>query len=238
MSELDRFFATIEPFVFGASGVEQVERELGRSASGSTNLDFYRVLVGRNLDKILRELFAPLRILVEREHPGLWPSLVRDYALAHPPRARDPNWFGEAFADWLVARREAGGELSALYEELADYQFTRFMAASGPDLAADDEGFERRIFVRHYSHPIAAFVPLILRDAAAALPEPRPTTLVIARCLHPPFAVLTRAASLAELAALARREGLDLPPALAALPASTRVEADAALVERGILIPR
>ena len=240
--ELEREFAVLAPFLFGESSVEAVEDALGPSASGSTNLDFYRVLVGRNTNKILSELFPVLSALVQREHPGLWKTLVRDYTREHPSNARDANRFGLALSEFLAGRRQASDPppFSALYEELADYQMCRYLAASAPDEQPGDDGFESRVFIRGYTHPIPTIIARLRADPDAPLPEPQAVTLLIYRSLHPPkrlawAGIATMTPNLEDIAALAKRQGLALGGPLAQVDEAGLARGLARLVERGVV---
>lgn len=247
MSGLERSYAELAPFLFGEREVEAVERSLGPSPSGPDKLDFYRILVARNVNKILSELYPLLRALLEREHPGLWPELVRAYARAHRSDARDPNLFGLQFSAFLAHRRETGdapGD-SAVYEEIADYQMCRYLAASAPESPPSSDardGFEQRVFIRGYTHPIPSFVAALRRSGDAPLPEPRPITLIVYRSLIPPArpalsGLATHVPTLAEVAALAERQGLTLAGPLASVEPEARARGLARLVERGVLNP-
>jgi hypothetical protein len=235
--ELARFFTQIEPLLFGEAEVDAVEARLGPSASGSENLDFYRVLVARNFAKILRELFPAAKAATERLHPKLWPTLVREYTRACPPGAElhDPNLVGLRFPDWLAERRERVGdaEQSPALEELADYQLCCNRAAHAPDEL--DDPFEARIFVRLYTYPVTAIASAVARGLEFEIGEPRPAALIVYRSLGPEPRVRRHVPTGAELAALARHQGAALPPALAELPAESVDAGLASLVRLGIL---
>lgn len=241
-TQVERSYAALAPFLFGEHDVATLEAELGASPSGSANLDFYRVLVARNLNKILSELFPLIRALMQREHPQLWPKLIQDFARAHPSEARDPNRLGLHLPEYLSTRRARRSEYSALYEELADYQMCRYLAASAPEPTPGEDGFEERVFIRGYTHPVPEIVAALGRDPAAQLPEPRPVTLLVYRSLHPPrriaFAGLrTHTPDLEEVAAIAKRQGLTLAGPLAQVDAEGLARGLARLVERGVLAP-
>lgn len=242
-AQLERSFAALAPFLFGETDVAALEGQLGASPSGSDNLDFYRVLVARNINKILSELFPLLCGLIKREHPELWPQLVQGYTRAHPSDARDPNRFGLEFPEYLATRRAAQQEYGALYEELADYQMCRYLAASAPTDAPGDDGFEQRVFIRGYTHPVVDIVKLLRNDPNAQLPAPRPVTLIVYRSLHPPkrlawSGLRSHAPDLEEIAALAKRQGLTLAGPLAQLDPQALARGLARLVERGVLAAR
>ncbi|PRQ06114.1 hypothetical protein [Enhygromyxa salina] len=232
---LDRFYAEITPFLFGESSVDAIEQRLGASASGSDNLDFYRVLVGRNFDRILSELFVSVHTLVTRDHPGLWPQLVSDYLRINQTAPRDPNLYGLAFSDFLAARRAERGEYSAVLEELADYHMCSYLAASAP--AGETDGFEARLFVRGYTFPVTKIVKALALDRATPVPEPQPATMFIYRSLHPPHAVRIHWPTAPQLAALAGRQGLALPASLAQLDADALDHGLAQLIAAGVLCP-
>ena len=241
MSELPeslrRFYAEIAPLLFGEVEVDVVEQRLGPSRSGSDNLDFYRILLARNIDRILRDLFLTVHTLVAREHPGLWPELVRDYARTHPAQVRDPNRFGLEFSEFLASRRAQDG-LSPVLEELADLHMCRYLAAVAQDEHEHehgDDGFEQRVFLRGYTHPVVNFARVLARNGDAPIPAPRPTTVIIYRSLHAPRPVRTHEPSLAELGALARRQQLALTGPLASLQPEQLDAALAKLIEQGVL---
>ena len=237
---LRRFYAEIAPLLFGEVDVGAVERTLGPSPSGPDNLDFYRVLLARNVERILRDLFPTVHALVTRDHPGLWPTLVHAYARAHPSNARDPNRFGLAFSDFLAERRIAGEPpLSPVLEELADLHMCRYLAAVSPDprdASTDDpDGFEPRVFLRGYSFPVPAFPRALAGASDTPIPEPRPTTIIVYRSVHEPRPVRTLAPTLEQLGALARRQGLVLTGPLARLQPDTLDQAELELVALGVL---
>ncbi|KIG13445.1 hypothetical protein DB30_08072 [Enhygromyxa salina] len=232
---LERFYGEIAPFLFGETSVGAVEQRLGRSASGSDNLEFYRVLVRRNFDRILSELFVSVHTLVTRDHPGLWPQLVSDYLQANQTGPRDPNLFGLAFSDFLAARRDQGGGYSPALEELADYHMCSYLAASAQDDPEEGDGFEVRLFVRGYTFPVIEIAKALAKDRATPLPEPRPATLFIYRSLHPPHAVRIHWPTAPQLAALARRQGVALPASLSGFEVDAVDDGLAQLISAGVL---
>ncbi|MCA9655000.1 MAG: putative DNA-binding domain-containing protein [Myxococcales bacterium] len=233
---LPEFFAQMHPYLLGRRELATVEDALGRSPSGGESFAFYRVLAERNLFKIMRELFGPLHTLVRREDPERWRSLVASYIEAHPPVARHPNGFGEAFPVFLAQRREQDDpEQPALWEEIADFCWIRTAVAGAPD--GEDDGFERRLFVRQYSHPVPEIVGTLERDAEAELPPPRPILVLVYRHWQTLQTRLFQP-SAAGLVALARRQGLPVPGPLQAIPREHVDIADEQLVSHGVLGPR
>ncbi|EDM74639.1 hypothetical protein PPSIR1_37749 [Plesiocystis pacifica SIR-1] len=246
--QLANFFEHAGAFLFGERSVEAFEAAVASSPSGTDNLAFYRELVRRNAAKILGELFLHLRLLLERERPGLWPELVEGFVRAHPSAARDPNWLGEQLPAYLAERR-AELELSPVFEEFADYTFCRFAASMAPEAdeleaLGDRDGFERRLFVRLYTHPMPELLAALRQDADAPLPDAKPSTTLVYRSCAP--GALRRAAGLrwrrpdlAELIVLAERQDAELPAPLAQaaaqLDARALRAATARLVEAGVL---
>lgn len=238
---LSEFFAHMRPYLEGRQDLARTKDALGPSPSGDDCFAFYRVLAERNLFKIMRELYAPLHVLVRRDEaegtvpPGLWGTLVREQIAHNPPGGRHPNCFGEGFAALLSARRELEPDQPALYEEIADFCFVRMQAAHAPD--GDDDGFGTRIHVRQYGWHVPEFVAALERDPAAPRPEPRPMVLVVHRHVR---TLVTRVfhPSAAGLVALARRQGAAIPPAFHAVPHEHVDAAEAQLVEHGVLSPR
>lgn len=232
---LPEFFAQMRPYLLGNTELPQVREALGASPSGDDNFAFYRVLARRNLFKILRELFGPLYELVRRDDPERWADLARAYVAAHPATARHPNGFGEGFAAFVAERRQDDPSQPPLWEELADFLWIRQVVVAAPDDEGD--GFDRRLFVRQYSHPVPQIVAALERDAAAELPEPSPVLVIVYRHWR---SLQTRLfqPSAAGLVALARRQGLPVPEPLQAIPSEHVDIADAQLVDHGVLAPR
>lgn len=231
---LPGFFAQMESFLLGRQSAEALEGQLGPSPSGTTNLAFYRTLVDRNFHKIMRLLFPTVKVLATRAREGMWTEIVRDYVAAHPPRGcRDPNRMGASFSEFLTRRREEGGELSPVVEEMAEYHWIDYLAKTATDVE-DGDGFERRVFIRQFAHPIPTFMKAINEDSNAEIPSPKPTIVIlyrawtdgVVRILYP------RAET---MAVFARRQGLELPPPLAALDAETVDLTETRLVEMGLL---
>lgn len=229
------FYAQMKPFLTGAHDLARTREALGSSASGDENFAFYRVLAERNLFKILRDLYAPLRSLILRDEPGTWAPLVRRYAAAHPSGGCHPNSFGEAFSDFLVQRRERVPEQPVVYEELADFLWVRYFVYGAPE--ADDDGFEQRLFVRQYTHRVHDFVAALELDPDAPAPEPQPVLLLVYRHWRTLETRLFQP-SAAGLVALAQRQGAEVPEPLRAVPAEHVEQADEQLVTHGVLGPR
>ncbi len=238
MSEaLADFFAQMRPFLLGERSLAATRDAVGPSPSGDEAFAFYRVLVERNLFRILTGLYGPLRTLLMREHDGFWGSLVRAYVQAHPPPAHwHPNEFGREFPEFLAAQREGGeARLVPLHEEIADFCWVRHEVHGCPDDVGD--GFDRRLFVRQYTAAVPELVAALEADPEAPLPEPRPVVVLVhrhwrhlnARVFYP---------SAAGLVALARRQGAPIPEPLRAVPLDDVETADTLLVEHGVLLPR
>ncbi|MCX4244992.1 hypothetical protein [Paraliomyxa miuraensis] len=238
---LAAFFAQMKPYLLGQQALAPTLRALGPPHGSEDDFSFYRVLAERNLFKVMLELYGPLRTLWLRRQDelpaavGTWRAMVDEYIAAHPPAGRHPNCFGEALPEFLAARRERIPEQPVVYEELADFCWIRTRAHQAPDDEGD--GFDSRLFVRQYSYPIPDFVAALGRDSQAPVPEPQPRVLLVyrhwqqlqVRLFHP---------SAAGLVALARRQGVEVPAPLQAVPSDHVEIADAALVEHGVLGPR
>jgi len=231
---LPGFFDQMESFLLGRQTAAELEGRLGPSPSGTANLAFYRTLIDRNFHKIMRLLFPTVKVLANRAREGMWSELVREYVAAHPPRGcRDPNRMGASFSEFLTRRREEGGELSAVVEEMAEYHWIDYLAKTATDVE-DGDGFERRVFIRQFAHPIPTFMKAINEDSATKIPAPQPTIVILYRSLtHGAVRILYPRAE--TMAVFARRQGLDLPPPLAALDPETVKLTEARLVEMGLL---
>jgi hypothetical protein len=229
---LEAFFATMKPLLRGEISAEEVQTRLGASDSGTEALAFYRVLVQRNMFKAMREIFPSLPPLVERDRPGAWAELVAAFLCDHPPTHFDPNHIGEPFAAWLQARRAGDPAQPELFEELADFHWIQWLAATSPE--PHDDGFDRVLFVRLYRHPIPKIIADVLENPRAELPQPQPTCLVVhrhrqtgaLRLLYP---------GLAAWAVLARRQGLPLPLPLADIDVNALRAAEQWLAQQGVI---
>lgn len=232
---LGRFFAAMAPMLEGRASAREVEAAIGPSASGSDALAFYAELVRRNLHKILSDVFPAVRAVARHVHGDdrAWVGLAVDYAAAHPGRGGDPNRFAAAFPTWLRGRPELAGPWAEPAVELADYEWTRLLAYHAADVEGD--GVDERLFVRQYTCDIPALAHAVLHGSFA-LPAARPRIVAIfrhARTLQ--LGVFHLGA--AGLAALARRQGLAMPPVLAALPEAAVHSAVVALEAAGVLSP-
>ena len=230
------FFAAMAPMLAGRTAARDVEAAIGPSASGTDALGFYAELVRRNLHKILSDVFPAVRAVAHHLHGDdrAWAGLVAAYGVAHPGRGGDPNRFAAAFPGWLRGRCEFTGPWAELAVELADYEWTRVLAYHARD--TDGDGVEQRLFVRQYTCDIPALARAV-QQASFASPAPRPHLVAIfrhARTLQ--LAVFQLGA--AGLAALARRQGLAVPPALAALPDAAVRAAVVSLESAGVLAQR
>jgi hypothetical protein len=241
---LASFFTHAQGFLLGRERVDAFTRAVGESPSGSDALEFYAVLVRRNLFKIMREVFPALFVLIRREHPGLWNSLIDDYAREHPPRGWDPNHFAAAFPGFLGRRHVSDPRVAPLYEELADLHWIKFLAWSARDeLPAESgiDGLNHRLFVRQYSRRVPAFALALPQDHAAELPPEQPTPTLIYR---DPSSLRVKifyptAAALAVLAQ--RRRGRPHPESASSVPGLTReafntIERE--LLAHGVLLAR
>lgn len=229
---LRAFFDNLRPMLLGERDPEEVQAMLGPSPSGTEALAFYREHFVRNTFKIMRELFPVLPRLAETLAPGSWRPLVLQYTRAHPPRGSDPNEFGAHFATWLAQRRETHPEQSPWLEEVADFHWTRFVVGRAP--MPEDDGFEQTVFVRQYTRPVPRLVTSARADRPLQVPEPEPTLLVIYRNRRT-GRVNWIEPSLADLAVLARRQGLELIAAMQSLDPPTLVSAHRTLIARGVL---
>lgn len=233
---LEAFFDAMGPMLRGQASPREVETQLAtESPSGTANLGFYATLAERNHFKILRDLFGPIRTLALRLDPALWPALVRDYTRKHPATHWDPNRFGALFSDYLAQRREADPAFPAVFEELADYFYTRYRVFSCPDDVGD--GFDQRLFVRQYTHAVPDVPDALASDPDLQRFEPSPTLVLIYRPLHETDVRLFHP-TVVGLAALARRRGLEsMPPVFEALSPQAIDNAESELVRHGVLAP-
>lgn len=227
---LSAFFQEVPRFLAGEQSAADLEAALGSSPSGTEALGFYRTLMERNAFKLLREIFPGVRALLVAQDPDLWTRLVLDFSRKHPCGHWNPNLFGEPFSDFL---REAGDAVHPAAAEVADYHYIQYLV-SAAQRRPDDDGWDRTIFIRQYTHAVSAYVAGLGQGPGPdEPPEPKPTIVLVYRGLHseqvhwlhptPP-----------QLAAVARRRGLPLPPALRELPPKIVDDAAAQLVDYGL----
>lgn len=232
---LAEFYDRMGPFLRGTQSLAHTREAIGASPSGDDDFAFYRVLVQRNVFRIMRDLYRPLQELVIREQPGVWTPMLREYEQAHPATGFHPSALGESFSDFLAERRQQHPEQLVIFEEMADFLWVRQAVYTAPDDAGD--GFDQRLFVRHYTYRIHEFVGALEGDPQVPLPEPQALILIVYR--HASLG-LTRffQPSAAGLVALAKRQGAPVPAPLQAVPEPQVAQADADLVGHGVLTPR
>lgn len=230
MANLEAFFASIRSLLEGAITAEQVQTQLGGGVGGE--LDYYRQLYERNRSKILGDLFASVRSLVRQSGTKGWSELVNGYSQSHPPSHRDPNHFGNAFPEFLEIAPLPEVVDRELAMELADYCWIRRLAS----VALEDgtQGFEKRLFVRHYAFPIVAYSKALLGDPGVPAPAQQPEIVLVYRDRQAGVRVLRPTAL--ELAAIATRQGSLLPPAWAKLSPTAVADADRRLLQRGVFV--
>ncbi len=227
---LDAFFREVAPMLWQGRAAAAVTEAIGPSPSGDAALGFYGVLVARNLEKILREVFPSLKALAMQEGSARWTDLVRDFARAHPPRGRDPNGFGLALPAYLSGR----SDVPRFWVEIADFHLAQVHVYHAPEPTGGD-GFEGRILVRSYEHAVVQIVDALAHEPMRPPSLGAPCVVVIYRHARTGRArVLSPHA--AQVAALARRQGLELPSVLAALEPSVIDAAEQALVAAGVLL--
>jgi hypothetical protein len=235
MSGLRSFWQTMPSMLLGRTTVADAETELGPSPSGSENFEFYRVLVERNLFKAMFEMYWPVKTLALRQDARLWGQLVQAYTRDHPPTARGPNEFTQHFSDWLAERRKRLGDIPQLFEEVADFQWVNYSGHRAPDDLGD--GFDERLFVRQYTHPVPKVIAALEKDREADLPGREPVVVVVYRHLRLSDMRLLYPTRLG-LAVLARRQGADLPPGFGGFTDAELDETEVNMIEMGILVNR
>lgn len=231
--ELRQFFDELGPMLASMRSARDVELVLGPCPSGTAALGFYAELVRRNLAKILRDVFPVTRALVLRDAPGRWDEIARAYADDHPPTGAVPNRYAAALPSWLPSR----GADEARWAEVADFEWLRVAAHHAVDGDPEDDGFDRRIFVRQYTFDVPAWIAAHASDPATPLPDPSPTIAILFRHWNTGRVGVHRPTA-AGLAAIAVRASQPLPSPLDRIDAATIARAEQALVEAGVLVPR
>jgi hypothetical protein len=231
-TDLRLFFDELAPMLASMRSAREVELVLGPCPSGTAALAFYAELVRRNLDKILRDVFPQTRALVMRDAPGRWPELARAYAIDHPPTGAVPNRFAAALPRWLASR----GSDEARWAEIADFEWLRVAAHHAVDGEPDDDGFDRRLFIRQYTFDVPAWIAAHANDPATPLPAAAPTIAIIFRHFSTGRVGVHRPTA-AGLAAIATRACRPLPSPLDEIEPDTIARAQQALVACGVLVP-
>jgi hypothetical protein len=227
---LDAFFEAVRPFLEGRSTVDELVAALGPTPSPAPDLAFYPWLVAFDQRRILAELCPAVKALVDQTDGLAWDALVAEYVADCPPTGHSVPAVGERLSDWLTARRERHPEQPVALECLADLAWTRFLCRSAPDDLG--LGMDRRVHVRHYPVDVIALDRAL--KAGEALPEPRPTTLVVYRDERS-LKVRHTVPSLHTLAVLALEQGQALAGPFAAIPTDALAAERARLVELGVL---
>lgn len=232
--ELRRFHRVMKPFLMGQTQAADVERDLG--APVDAGLAFYRELAERNRFKILADLFPSVRSLLLQRRAGLWRSIVEAYSAEHPPGHPDPNRFGEHFAAFLGGLEgeiDLDGLATPLVQGLADYCWIRHCANTSPPVA--DDGFDKRLFIRHYDFPIVDYTKRLADDPSAPPPAAGGEFVMVYRDPQTLTIRVFRPNALG-LAAAARRQGVALPEAWASLDAGAIDRAERQLLDRGVFL--
>jgi len=232
---LSRFFDEVLPFVLGRRNTAELESRIGPSASGADHLRIYESVVCHNIDVALRAVYEAVKHAADRLSDTLWPQLMAEYFAAYPPRHFDPNRVGEEFPSFLERRRRTNAAQPPFLEELADYEWVRFVAAT-----AVEQGLERTVFVRRYSHAVPEYAKALARGQARDLGHPAATatTIVVFRSATT-FEIKTLSPSREQLLALGRATG-DADTALLASSGVAPAVLDAAdrrLRELGLDLP-
>lgn len=236
---LEAFFAGIQPMLAGRSSAAALEQTLGPSPSGTDNLAFYRELIIRDQRKALFDLFHPVKALLDRRDRNLWRQLVDSFARHHPASGHDPNEFGRPFPAFLSGDTldlDLGPQRGCM-AEVADFCWTRHAIHIALDTSSSDnlDGFDQRIMIRQYTRPIPDITHALERDPQVAIDGMLgPVLVIVYRHLHDQSNRVYRLRP-EDLAVLAQRQGLPLPPPLQTLDPTAIERAQARLIEYGAL---
>jgi hypothetical protein len=200
-ADLSVFFDEVIPYVMGERSAAEIEASLGPSATGTRHLEVYAGVVRTNIESAMASVYSAVKHAADAIHAGLWQRLTNEFFATWPPRHFDPNLCGEPMASFLRSRRYTDMDVPAFLEELADYEWTCFRAAT-----ASQTGFDHSLFVRRYDHAIPDYVRALESDHPTSVPAPEAVTVIVFRSvktqrvevLHP---------TKAQLLALAQREG-------------------------------
>jgi hypothetical protein len=196
------------PMLLGEHSAAHVEADLGPCPSGTEALAFYAVLARRDLASVLRQMFVATRVVARRLRGTLWEELAEGYMRDHRSTHWEPNRFAAAFSDFIARRRADGLEVPPFLEELADFEYARFVVTISEP---------REVLIRQYEYDIRA----IARDPASPLPAPRTTVVAIYRDGRSRSSVCEL--GMAEMAVLAASGGR--PVALSLEPAAVQAAA-------------
>lgn len=236
MMQLQRFFATMRPFLAGEIGTDAVEAALGPSPSGSSALGFYQVLAHRNVAKAMRELYPSLPALAARIRPGLWTELIHRYVRRHPPAGHHPDDIGRHFAAFMdEAASDEVPDVPPWLVECADLHRCQLAAATAETDADLGDGVDERLFIRQYRFDVVA---LVADSTGVDLDQvERPTPVLIFRSWRDRRVYTLRPRPI-HLFALGRRQSLPVTSALDTVSSSALDHAERWLIAKGVLRPR
>lgn len=232
--DLAAFFQAFAPMLELASDVDRVEREFGRSPSGTSRMRLYGVLARRTRLLSLGETCPALRYAMQNLTEIKWADLALRYAESHPPCHADPNRFAQGLSGFIASERERGLPLPSYLEELAEYEFTLWeVGITDFQPTFWDPGLDRTIRVRHYSCNVANFVAEFHAGRSPGPPAPGPIVLLVYQDTRSGLP-RTFFPSAAGLGALASRANRPLPRMT--IDEESLSAAEQELMEHGVLI--
>lgn len=189
---LDAFLKQMAALLDGRASAAEVERALGKSASGTARLSLYPRLVARQQRAAIDAFQQAAKVACDALAPGRFAPLRDAFLRHHPPASWAPARANAHFGRFLAEGKAPGAVV-----ELADYAWARYEV-----LHQDPAAFA----VRHYTHRVRDFAHQVehehLRKGTPAVGE---QTLLLGRTFDTAdLVVLTP--SLAALVAVALLE--------------------------------
>jgi Putative DNA-binding domain len=238
-TSLDTFFDAIWPFMERRTDVAEATRLLGPSPSGSARLALYPEFIRRQKRDLLDHFFASVRSACMTLDSTLWERVAEDYVREVAPRHWEVNHYAGPFVDFLEARQTHDAAVPEYLVELADFAWIRFLSMIAEHPESQGTALGSAFFLRHYTHEIPVYARAAERRylRTGTLPDAVPCTVLVGRSRKAPRIVILRP-SLAALVALRRREVPDAPQLLPdGISDEDVATEDAALVEKGVLLP-
>lgn len=165
---LDAFLAQMASLLDGTRSARDVERTLGRSASGTARVALYATVVGRQQRGVLDAFYAAARVACG---PG-FAAHCTAFLHERPPSHWVPAAAAEHFGEFLE-RRAASADV----RQLVDFAWTRHEVLHAS--AADDAS---GLAVRHYEFGIRDFSRQVEQSGLRkGRPLPGPETWLIGR---------------------------------------------------------
>ncbi|HVY46384.1 MAG TPA: hypothetical protein VHB21_10920 [Minicystis sp.] len=235
---LDAFFAAALPYARGEISPDAFVDKVGPSASGTKRLALYPHIVLGDNRALLNKMFLGAQKATDRYRLGLWDRWLDEFQRQNPPTDWRVRLYGAPLFEFVKAKRAADPHQPLYLEELVDLAYTRASVLCHP-VVEGDEVMDKTVFVRQYTHTTPQYLNAVVDDPDIALPEAKPTIVIVFRSLktqRPRFLY----PNLGVMLALARRTntGAELIAQFKNVTEDMIALGEATLAEHGVLAPR